>query len=336
MPPRTDKKTTMGDVARHAGVSQMTVSRVMRRSGAVSDDVRDRVMLAARELGYLHNRLATALRTRSSPLVAVILPTLGNRVFAEILSGVNDAVAKVGLRAVSGVTEYSEAQEEALVRDLLSWQPRGLILPGLEHSQGTRAALAAAQVEVVEVMDIDGDPVSVAIGVSQSAAGRDMASHLIAKGYRRFAYLGAQGGRDLRAKKRLDAFAATVLAAGATLLSPRIDDAPSSMVVGRRMTASLLSEESPDAIYFSNDDLAAGGLMHCLAHGIEVPRKIALAGFNGLAFTEALPLRLTTTRTPRYPIGYEAGRLLASGTDGTRREPRVIDMGLTLIPGETS
>lgn len=333
---RDNSKTTMGDVAAQAGVSQMTVSRVLNKTGKASDSVRERVEQAARDLGYVHNRLATGLRTRSTPLVAVVMPTLGNRVFSEVLSGVNDALAQAGLRAVFGVTEYDEDHEDALVRDLLSWQPRGILLSGLEHSDATRAAIHASGIRVVEVMDIDGDPISVAVGMAQAEAGRAMARHLLERGHRRFAYLGAQGGNDRRAAKRLEGFAETVRAGGGKLIVTRVADAPSSMPLGRQMTADLLTGSRPDAVYYSNDDLAAGGLMHCLAHGIEVPRQVALAGFNGLEFAEALPLRLTTTRTPRYTMGFEAGRVLAQSDAEFAQTPRCIDLGSELVIGQTS
>lgn len=333
---KDNSRTTMGDVAARAGVSQMTVSRVLNKTGKTSDAVRDRVKQAARDLGYVHNRLATGLRTRSTPLVAVVMPTLGNRVFSEVLSGVNDALAQAGLRAVFGVSEYDEDQEEALVRDLLSWQPRGILLSGLEHAEATRTAIRASGVRVVEIMDLDGDPMSVAVGMAQADAGRAMARHLLERGHRRFAYLGAQGGADRRAAKRLEGFAETVRAGGGRLIVSRIADDPSSLPLGRKMTADLLGGSRPDAIYYSNDDLAAGGLMHCLAEGIEVPRRVALAGFNGLEFAEALPLRLTTTRTPRYEIGFEAGRILAASDADFAAIPRRIDLGSELIEGATT
>ncbi len=338
----------MGDVAARAGVSQMTVSRVLNKSGKTSQTVRDRVQKAASELGYVHNRLATGLRMRFSPLVAVVLPTLGNRVFPEVLNGVNDALSEAGLRAVFGVSEYDDAQEEALVRDLLSWRPRGILLPGLEHSAATRAAIAgavsASGTRVVEVMDIDGDPISVAVGVAQAEAGREMARHLLARGHRRIAYLGAQGDRDRRAAKRLEGFAEALRAGGGRLIVSRVSEGPSSLAQGRQMTADLLSTTKPHAIYYSNDDLAAGGLMHCLANGIDVPGQVALAGFNGLDIADALPLRLTTTRTPRYQIGFQAGRILAGDDAGAQMAsgsasgsgPRVIDLGSELVAGDTT
>lgn len=330
-------RPTMDDVADRAGVSQMTVSRVMRGKGYISEGVRNRVEAAAQEIGYVQNQLATGLRSEQTPLVAVVLPTLGNTVFTEVLSGITDALTKKSLRPVFGLTEYSESREATLVRDLLSWRPSGVLLAGLEHSDVTRQAIRASGVRVAEIMDIDGEPMSAAFGLSQEKAGRVTAQHMLAKGYRRFAYAGSLDGNDLRAGKRLNGFRQTIREAGATMLSEDISAQPSSMVEGRRITAEILSRaDLPDAIYYSNDDLAAGGIMHCLSEGIAIPTKVALAGFNGLPFLNALPIQLTTIATPRYEIGRLAGEYLANSTDVSAKQPvGSIDMGFHLIPGET-
>lgn len=333
---KTSTRPTMDDVAALAGVSQMTVSRVMRGAGKTSPAIRARVEAAATQLGYSHNRVASAMRDETTPLVGVVLPTLGNRVFSEVLSGLNETLEVEALRPLFGVTEYDPQQEEALVRDLLSWRPRGIVLPGLEQSDATIAALKGAGVRVAQVMDLDGTPVEAAFGLSQIGAGRATARHLLEKGYRRFAYLGSQGGQDLRATKRLEGFRQTVLAAGAQMVSEQVSDAPSSMVEGRRLTAALLSgPDRPEVIYYSNDDLAAGGLMHCMAEGIDVPGTVALAGFNGLNFLESLPIQLTTIETPRAEMGRAAARhVIGPAPEGDG--PLKVDLGFRMVPGQSS
>jgi LacI family gluconate utilization system Gnt-I transcriptional repressor len=330
-------RPTMDDVAEKAGVSQMTVSRVMNGKGYISQEVRNRVTSAAEDIGYVQNRLARGLRSEETPLIAVALPTLGNSVFNDVLSGITDALTDEGCRPVFGVTEYSQDKEEALVRDLLSWRPSGIILAGLEHSDITRKAIHAAGVRVAEIMDIDGTPISVAIGLSQTAAGVATAKHMLAKGHRRFVYAGSHSGRDLRAGKRLEGFRRTLREAGATLLSEDISPNPSSMMEGRRMTSDILSRpDRPDAIYYSNDDLATGGIMHCLAEGIRMPEDIALAGFNGLPFLDALPVRLTTIETPRYEMGKQAGKFISlPGNDRSDSAAHTVDLGFKLTEGQT-
>ena len=103
------------------------------------------------------------------------------------------------------------------------------------------------------------------------------------------------------------------------------------------MTAEVLARsDKPDAIYYANDDLAAGGIMHCMANNIRIPEQLALAGFNGLPFLDAFPIRLTTLRTPRYEMGWKAGQFLI----GSNQQPHLpaghcADIGFELVKGET-
>ncbi|MEM7188748.1 MAG: LacI family DNA-binding transcriptional regulator [Pseudomonadota bacterium] len=326
---------TMHDVARVAGVSQMTVSRVMRGTGYISKDVRREVVKAAREIGYVHNRLAGGNASYDNPIVGVVVPTMQNRVFTEVLSGINDTLNESGLRPVFGVSEYSLESEEDLVFDLLSWRPCGLILPGLEHTPSLRKIIAQTGVRVAEIMDTDGDPISACFGFSHGKAGTEMAKHLIERGYRRFGYAFSQGGLDLRAAKRFEAFSRCISEAGAEIRHTTHSDEPSSMEAGRRMTAELLNQrDPPDAIYFANDDLAAGGLMHCIAEGISVPDQIALAGFNGLRFLSALPKVITTTLTPRYAIGAAAAAWILEPSEISAASK--FDLKASLKIGETT
>lgn len=329
---------TMTDVAQLANVSQMTVSRVMRKTGYVTQEIIDRVQAASAELGYVHNRIAGGLAGEKNMLVGVVLPTLGNRVFTEVLTGITEALAASGAHPVFGVSEYSPETEAALVEDLLSWRPMGLILPGLEQAARIRKMIETSGIRTAQIMDIDGSPLtgpnSACFGFSQVQAGTAMAEHLFKKGYRRFGYVGCQTGLDLRAAKRRNAFVATIERLGGRLVAERQSGEPSSMVVGRSLTAEILDgSATPEAVYYANDDLASGGLMHCIAEAISVPDDVALAGFNGLQFLQSMPLEMTTTRTPRYEIGFRAG-LHVSGAEPP--ETAVVDLGTKIEPGQTS
>lgn len=332
-----NRQPTMGDVAELAKVSQMTVSRVMRKKGYVSKDIVERVHAASRQLGYVHNRIAGGLAGEKNSLVGVILPTLRNRVFTEVLSGITEALAASGAQPVFGVSEYSLESEAKLVEDLLSWRPMGLILAGLEHEAGVRRMIEASGIRSAEIMDTDGQPISACFGFSQHDAGVAMAEHLLAKGYRHFGYIGCQMNLDVRAAKRRDGFVETVEKHGGQLTAQLLSQEPSSMVAGRTLTKELLEGGGPvEVIYYGNDDLASGGLMHCIAEKIAVPDDVALAGFNGLSFLQSMPLEVTTSRSPRFEIGFEAGLYVSGAREDDHDTPLIVDMGTTIVPGQTS
>lgn len=330
----TSKRPTLRDVARLCGVSEISVSRVMRGAPNISERLRARVEAAAAELGYTPNRLAGGLKARTSDLIAVILPSLSNGVFGEVVDGIDAGLAGSAHRTVLGITRYDADKEAEIVRDLLSWAPAGLILAGLEHSAPARRMLERARVPVVEIMDIDGAPVDRAIGVSHRAAAEAMADHLLARGRRRIGYVGAWGERPSRSAKRRLAFEARLAARGRPLAARRIEAGDSSILLGRQALGRLLAAHPDlDAVFFANDDLAVGGLLHCLDARIAVPDRLALAGFNGIEMLEAMPLKLTTIRTPRFEMGVAAARAL---TGGGAAAAAVQDLGFELLARDTT
>jgi LacI family gluconate utilization system Gnt-I transcriptional repressor len=327
---------TQSEVAQLAGVSSMTVTRVLQGHNHVSPQTRSKVLAAVAELGYVPNHLAGALATAKTKLMVVIIPSLSNIVFPEVLRGANERFAAAGYQAVIGVTEYDLDKEEQLVSAMQSWRPSGWIVAGLEHTPRARQMLRESRSPVVEVMDTDGDPIDMSVGFSNSDAGRDMGRFLMNRGKRRIGYVGGNLDRDLRAAKRLAGFVQALAERGLALHGQYTADHPSSLLLGRAGLEQLLaSHPDLDAVYFSNDDMAVGGLMHCLSAGISVPDQLALCGFNGLEIGEAVPLRLTTSRSPRYRIGQLAAEHVLARLAG-QTPPRREDIGLEFIAGQTA
>ncbi len=173
-PPAAPRTLTLRDVSEASGVSEMTVSRVLRNRGEVSDATREKVLQAAKRLGYVPNKIAGALASQRVNLVAVIIPSLSNMVFPEVMMGISDVLEGTALQPVVGVTNYRPEREEAVLYEMLSWRPSGVIIAGLEHSEASSAMLRAAGIPIVEIMDVDGEPVDSMVGIShRRAGGRD-------------------------------------------------------------------------------------------------------------------------------------------------------------------
>ncbi len=312
------KRKTLADVATAAGVSKMTASRALRGDKDVSQSNIDRVKQAAREIGYYGNYLAASLSSMHTGLIGVVVPSLSNIVFPQVLSGVTDALKGSALQPVFGVTDYDPEVEYETIRSMLSWRPAGLIITGLDQPAETRRLLRDTGVPLVQIMDIDGDPIDSCVGFSHSQAGYDIATALLGTGRRRVGYVGGNLDMDLRGAKRKQGFQNALREQGLDFIdmidaSHLPDDvaALSAVVYGRRMTADLLARlPDLDCIYFSNDDLAFGGLCHCIALGVDVPGAVALAGFNGLGLIDGFPGKIATSRTARREIGKTAARII--------------------------
>ncbi|MDX5357928.1 MAG: LacI family DNA-binding transcriptional regulator [Rhodobacterales bacterium] len=327
---------TLRDVSELSGVSEMTVSRVLRNRGDVSETTREKVLSAAREIGYVPNKIAGALASQRVNLVGVIIPSLSNMVFPEVLAGISEVLEETGLQPVVGVTHYSAEREEAVLYEMLSWRPSGIVIAGLEHGDSARAMLQAAGVPVVEIMDTDGTPVDSAVGISHRKAGQRMAEAILAAGYRRIGFLGTKMPDDHRARKRMEGFEAALSEAGLALEDREFYAGGSALLKGREMTEAILSR-SPDLdfLYYSNDMIGAGGLLWCLEQGIDVPGRLGLAGFNGVELLQGLPRRLATMDSCRREIGRKAAEIIAGKRLGGVIGREIIELEPVLHPGDT-
>ncbi len=337
IPPR--RPLTLRDVSEAANVSEMTVSRVLRNRGDVSEGTRNRVLKVARELGYVPNKIAGALASSRVNLIAVIIPSMSNMVFPEVMTGISDVLDHTELQPVVGVTNYKPEREEAVLYQMLSWRPSGVIIAGLEHTEASKAMLAASGIPIVEIMDTDGDPIDSAVGISHRKAGKRIAQEIITAGYKRIGFLGSKMPLDHRARKRFEGFTEALAKAGLEIADSEFYSGGSALQKGREMTEAILNRNAHnplDFLYYSNDMIGAGGLLYCQEKGIKVPHELGLAGFNGIEFLDGLSQRLATMDACRNEIGRKAAELILERIDENKpSESKTITLDPTLQIGDT-
>jgi LacI family gluconate utilization system Gnt-I transcriptional repressor len=329
-------RATLEEVAGLAGVSTMTASRALSQPQLVSDTTRAKVEQAVIELGYVPNRAARALASAQSRVIVALVPSLSNVVFTAVLDGIQDAIAGGPYQLLIGNTHYSDAEEEKLLRTYLQSNPDGILLSNLSHSPEVTRMLEGARLPVVSMMDLADDSERLTVGFSQLDAGSAMTRHLLARGYRRIAFIGAQ--LDERTLRRADGYRQAMQAAG--LADPQLEimvPDPSTIALGAElMRRALETLPDCDAVFCCNDDLAHGAIYYCQRQNIRVPQDVAIAGFNDLPASAWMVPSLTTIDTPRYRIGHEAATLLLDMLGG--RAPRAgrVDLGFTLREREST
>lgn len=332
-----NRRITLEDVGRAAGVSAITVSRALRQPDKVSEAARERIMGAVQRLGYVPDAAASALASARTNVVGLLVPSLTNSVFADLLRGVYDAVEASGLTVQIGNYRYAPGKEEALIRTFLHQRPAGLIVTGVDQTDTARALLAEASCPVVQIMDVCDRPLDRIIGFSQRAAGEAVARHLVAAGYRRPGLLAAR--MDPRARARIAGFRA-VLAAEGLDCPGRIASTPrpSSVGMGGQLLADLLAAApDTDAVFCTNDDIAAGALFEAQRRGLAVPDAFGICGFNDLEMSRHLVPPLTSVATPRYEIGRGAIDLVRAGLGQTSDEgPKQVRLDITLAARGTT
>ncbi|MCF3932351.1 LacI family DNA-binding transcriptional regulator [Acuticoccus sp. M5D2P5] len=326
---------TLKDVAREAGVGIMTVSRAINSPDAVSEKLRTRVESAVVALGYVPNRWAGTLASARSRLVTVIVPSLSSRVFGEIVSAADAVLTPHGYQIMVSNTAFSLDDEETVCRKVLGWRPEGIIISGIDHNPATREMLMQSGIPVVEALELGSDPIDINIGISHADAGATAAEHLLSRGRRRIAFIGAEMDLDFRAQRRRAGFCEALARHGVT---PALEIHHSGRVGfatgARAMEELLASGEAVDAVFCVNDELAVGAVGAAIRNGRAVPDDLAIIGFSDLDVSAEIVPSLTTIRLPRV----EMGRLAAEAVLAGRRETgeKRIDVGYELVVRESS
>ncbi|KUY55272.1 LacI family transcriptional regulator [Burkholderia sp. RF2-non_BP3] len=331
----------MSDVARLAGVSKMTVSRVLA-GHSVAAETRERVCRAIDELGYVADAAAGALSSGRSEFVAVLVPSLSSSNFSDTVRGLTDALEPHGLQLLLGDTDYDLAREERLVRSMLRHQPRCIALTGAQHTDATRTVLTRSGIPVVEMWDLPTHPIDTAVGFSNVCAARAMVRHLAERGYERIGFLGGASALDRRGLDRLKGYQAEIKALG--LGEPRVvrlGESPITMSHGGPAMAALL-ETWPDttAVMCVSDMSAFGAIMECHRRGLSVPADMAVAGFGNFEVATCCHPTITTVSIDAYGIGLRTGEALLAALQardgGERIEPHRVRVDYTIVARESA
>jgi LacI family gluconate utilization system Gnt-I transcriptional repressor len=342
---RTDGRPTIADVARLAGVGAITVSRALRDPGQVSESLRQLIDAAVRELNYVPNLNARALAQIRSDVVGVLVPSLTQNIFSDVLRGIYDGVENTNLHIQIGNTRYEQAEEERLIAQMLRQKPAGMIISGIDQSARSREMLTMAGCPVMQIMDMTDDPIDTVIGFSHYDAGRAMTEHLISSGYRRIGFL--SGWMNSRSLGRYSGIKDALIEAGLydpRLLSP-VDTGDvvqkelgwearrfATPLVGRQLFGQILdAAPDMDAVFCNNDVLALGSLFECMKRGIRVPQDFGIAGFNDFDIMEAAHPSMTSVYSPRWESGYEAVLALLRRLQGDDGGEKIIDLGFKIM-----
>ena len=319
----------MADIAARVGVSKMTVSRALNRGSSndrtTSEALRQRILSACDEMGYVIDQTARTFSSKRSGFIAAVIPSLNNSNFSETAQGITAAVEGSGLQLLLGYSDYRVENEERLVAAMLMRRPEGVILTGGSHMPQTRAMLRAAGIPVVETWDLPDDPIEHTVGFSNAQATFALVRYLHAKGYQNIAFIGGTSNRDTRGADRRRGYSEAIKALG--LPAGRVisfGQPPISMAQGAE-AITLLVQQWPDvdAVVCVSDLSAFGALMECQRRGWSVPGRIAIAGFGDFEVSRSSHPRISTVAIDCVGIGRSAGELLLRAIDESRSGGRL-------------
>jgi LacI family gluconate utilization system Gnt-I transcriptional repressor len=313
---------TLSAVAKLAGVSSITVSRVLRTPDRVAPDTRSRIEKVMRDLGYVPNLVAGALASAKTNSVGVLVPTIANSIFADTVQGLSDKLEPLGYSVILAQSRYDADREDRMLAALLSRRPEAIIMVGSPATEDGARLLRHARIPIVETWELPSDPIDAVAGFDNYQTGVAVARHFIAQGRKHLAFI---GGDDPRATRRWLGFQSVAAASG---LEPR------RLILDRNATGSVAAHASlpgVDAVFAANDAHAIGFMSGLRAAGLlrdgpASAQPVALVGLGDLEMGRLISPKLSTISVHGDAIGRTAATLTLE-RGGERR----IDLGFELV-----
>ncbi|MFC3076038.1 LacI family DNA-binding transcriptional regulator [Shinella pollutisoli] len=299
------------DVALRAGCSVATASRVLNGHPTVGPAEKERVLAAAAQLGYVPNNSARALRSQSTSLVGVVIPTLDHAIYAKMVGGLQERLARSGKAVIISTSDYDLERERMQAKLLVGRGVESIVLVGLEHHPETLEYLRRAGVSQVFTYTCELGDGDAAVGFDNRLAGASVARFLLERGHTRFGMIaGVTRGND-RATQRRDGFIATLTEAGIQRQDIIVVEAPYRIENGRAAMQSLMqTHPRPTTVFCGSDILAVGAIKYCHSAGIAVPEDVSVVGFDNLEVAELVTPELTTVDVPAREMGEAAADAL--------------------------
>ncbi|GAX90744.1 LacI family DNA-binding transcriptional regulator [Effusibacillus lacus] len=321
---------TIRDVAKLAGVSVATVSRVINKNGYVNQGTEQKVRKAIQQLHFEPNAVARGLASKRTGTIAVILPDITNPFFAEMARAVEDEARKHGFTVILCNSDDQGAKEKTYIEVLKKKYIDGIIFASQTLGKEDVAQMKKHNIPLV-VLDRAPSEEDCSIVRSQNSMGAQVAvRHLLETGCRKIAHI--YGPQEITtAKERLLGYEHAVK--GFDWFTPTLMVPGNFRLDGGMKAVELLLEQHPDVdgIFAGNDLMAVGALKALHRLGIRVPDQIAVCGFDGIYLTEIMEPELTTVAQPIYEMGSLAAEILIQKINGTLQENQVCELEVSLI-----
>jgi LacI family transcriptional regulator len=310
------ERVTMSDVAREAGVSKMTVSRVVNNKGEISPATRQHVLQVITRLNYRPSAIARGLATNRTSTLGLIVPDIANPFFSEIARGVEDNAYAAGYNVFLCSTYEDPCRERDVLNSLEEKLVDGLILCSSRLDQDDLSVITDDFPAVVLVnRSVDGEEVGV-VRVDNEFGGRMAAEFLLEAGRHAVGFL-AGPSTSLGGRLRVTGYHQALAAAGIAIQPAWEQGCPSNVQGGLEAACEFLPDHPElTALICFNDLVAVGALQACAKLGCRVPDDLAIVGFDDIPIAALVTPPLTTCRSPQFEIGVQTMNLLLKCIDG--------------------
>lgn len=309
-------RPNVSDVARKAGVSAATVSRAFNAPSAVRLELREKVLKAARALGYSPNPAAKALRMQRTHMVGAIIPTLNYDIFARMINAFQTRLSTSGTMVMLTATGFDNRVLEAPARQLVERGAEALLVVGEVMDEGMIAFIRERQIPVVTTYSFSSNGPYPSIGFDNYAAARELTEHIIGLGHKHIAMIAAQTAGNDRQTARVAAFKATAAKKGLARTACVIERVHAIVDGAEAMRSLREAYPATTAVICNSDVLAFGALSECKRLGLKVPRDISITGFDDQELAALVEPPLTTVAVPAAEMGERAANILLAAING--------------------
>jgi LacI family transcriptional regulator len=330
-------KVTLEVIAKTLGVSTATVSLALRNNPVVAEITKKKVQKVARDLGYIYNRSAAALRTSRSNILGVAFHDIRNPFFAEMLASLVEAVEETGRSILLGSCKDDLERQSKVLETLKEHRPDGIIVCPVSGSDGDHLNhILAAGIPIVQVARrVEGIETDF-VGADDEKGVQLAMAHLVGLGHKRIAFIGGDRQTSV-GNAKLDGYFKALDIHGIARDEALLFAGPVDAATGRQAIEHWLNRnDRPSAFLCFNDSVALGALAAAAEHSIDVPGELSIVGSDDVDMATLVRPRLTTIHRNHNDIARKAAELIASRIEDPERDPLYVVMEPTLIIRESS
>ena len=304
----TDDTVTIYDVAREAGVSMATVSRVVNGNKNVKENTRKKVLEVIDRLDYRPNAVARGLASKRTTTVGVVIPDITNTYFAALAKGIDDIAEMYKYNIVLANSDEDDEKEVAVVNTLFSKQVDGIIFMGYHLTEKIRSEFSRSRTPVVLAGTVDVEHQLPSVNIDYKNATADAVRHLL-KRNKKIAFVSGPLVNDINGKIRLVGYKDALKAAGVNYSEGLVFESKYRYDDGYALAERLVSSKATAAIV-TGDELAAGLLNGLADHGVSVPEDFEIITSDDSQIARFTRPSLTTIAQPLYDLGAISMRML--------------------------
>ncbi|WP_026478856.1 LacI family DNA-binding transcriptional regulator [Alkaliphilus transvaalensis] len=328
-------KFNIKDVARKAGVSISTVSRVVNDSKVVKPETHEKVMKAIEELGYKPNAIARSLKVKNTKTIGILIPDISNQFYPEVVRGIEDIANMYQYNIFLCNTDLDPEKETKYFDILAEKQVDGIIFISNIVSEALYKKFKVYDIPVVLIgADYEDVP---SVSIDNVGASKSIVNYLIKKGHKRIATIVGKNSDPVMGVARLEGYKTALREANISIDNELIIEGGHRYKSGYEGAKRLLElEEPPTAIFATNDEMAIGTLRAALEQGLDIPEDLAIVGFDNIDMAGKVYPALTTVAQPMYEMGAIATRVLTKILNEEELETRKIVLNYSLLERESS